>query len=805
MFRFHVWLGVCVVAVGCRGPAGGSDPACEPGATQVCACDGGGTGFRACDEGAWSACACGGLDVEPAALDFGALAPGARLEATVALVNRGPAPIPLRSVTLGEGNAFRIVQAPEHVPANRAAALVVVSFAPPPDGGPVVDRLRVEPDLAGVPAVEIPLSGRSWLECERSKLEFGDVPLGTSSTTVLRCTNARSDGVRIEAVEVVADPAAAFAVAEPLPERFVPGRQSFEVGVTHRSEREGEVTGTLAVTIADPPGRLELPLRARDFLGTCRLSASSPAVRLLPGGVARGSLRLEPTGEGACEIRSIATGCDPAEFALEEWPTEAFVLADALELPFRVHTDHTGPLQCRVVLDVANAAEVIPPIDLVALSGWPACLGADGPSQEIVAAAGSCAGHATLRPTNLCGDPIRVTGWRFEGPGSFAVDAGPELPVTLLPGDSLSFPVTYRPSRAGVETGQLVLWGGGDVDRARLPVTGTATTATTAVDTWDTGPLPQLDLLAVVDNGTGMAAEADRVLAALGPLPDVLRGQLDFHLAVTTSSLAPSASCGGPAAGGERGRLVPIDGARPRVITPETPGGRAAWEANLAVGACHDGPSQALEAARLALEPPLVDHEDDPASPEPADGNAGFYRSDAYLGLVLVGDREDASPARDEEYLNALLAKKGFRNTDRVFVWAIAGDPGAGCTGGEGEAAAAGDRWSWLATHTEFGAFASICSADAPPPVVFAQRRRCFFFSNTPSDLDGDGALTEAAGELRVRVNGLPVPATDGAGATAWSTAEATDVSGIPGFCFAPGHEPDWYSAVEAEYAVCRP
>jgi hypothetical protein len=175
------------------------------------------------------------------------------------------------------------------------------------------------------------------------------------------------------------------------------------------------------------------------------------------------------------------------------------------------------------------------------------------------------------------------------------------LPVTLPPGASLPIALAYHAPVAGTETADLVLEGP-DGERATIPLIGQAVASTWTTDTWTVERMPGLDLLVVVDNGVGMAAEQARVLAALGPLPDVLRGRFDYHLAVTTSSLAPSTSCGGPAGGGERGRFVPIDGSRPRVVTPETPDPRAVWEANLAVGACHDGPNQALEAGATVWE-----------------------------------------------------------------------------------------------------------------------------------------------------------------------------------------------------------
>jgi len=68
----------------------------------------------------------------------------------------------------------------------------------------------------------------------------------------------------------------------------------------------------------------------------------------------------------------------------------------------------------------------------------------------------------------------------------------------------------------------------------------------------------------------------------------------------------------------------------------------ALWRANTTIGMCHYD-EQPYEAARRALSPPLVDHADDPRTPEPDDGNLGFLRPDADLAIIFVTDEPDQS------------------------------------------------------------------------------------------------------------------------------------------------------------------
>src|SRR5690606_22983653 len=134
---------------------------------------------------------------------------------------------------------------------------------------------------------------------------------------------------------------------------------------------------------------------------------------------------------------------------------------------------------------------------------------------------------------------------------------------------------------------------------------------------------------------------------------------VDLRVAVTTTGIEPaSPACPGGAMGGEAGRVFPVDNARPRIVSLSTPNVEAILQENVQVGQCAFV-EQGFEALRRALSSPLVNNADDPRTPTPNDGNAGFLRDEAALAVIFVGDEDDHSPDDVATYVDWLRALKG--------------------------------------------------------------------------------------------------------------------------------------------------
>jgi len=131
----------------------------------------------------------------------------------------------------------------------------------------------------------------------------------------------------------------------------------------------------------------------------------------------------------------------------------------------------------------------------------------------------------------------------------------------------------------------------------------------------------RVDVLWVVDNSGSMANERERLAEAFERFMRVLaRRRIDYHVGVTSTHVDEESG----------GELRSVDGVH--MITPETANEVAVFSAMVDFPAGRERREQGLEAARLALSPPLSDG-----------ANRGFLRPDSALAVVLVSDEDDGS------------------------------------------------------------------------------------------------------------------------------------------------------------------
>ncbi|MHB8872886.1 MAG: choice-of-anchor D domain-containing protein [Myxococcaceae bacterium] len=315
---------------------------------------------------------------------------------------------------------------------------------------------------------------------------------------------------------------------------------------------------------------------------------------------------------------------------------------------------------------------------------------------------------------NVCPAPVVVHSLTI-GPGTtdgeFVLHPiAQTLPLTLGPGQAMRAEVSYLGQAPGMNLSPLFVDASGLTAPLLVFLQGGSNPQMTQTDLFTQQEGNKLDVLFVVDNTASMLEEQPRLVAALPAFADeALTRGLDLQAAITTTGLeVVGGSCPGGALGGEAGRLFPVNGARPRILTTSMPNLGTALQANAGVGLCAFV-EKGLEAARRALTPPLVDGADDPRTSAPNDGNLGFLRPEAALAVVFVGDEDDHSPDDVDSYVRFFRALKGSSQAHRVALFAIAPTDLACPTAG-----GTGTRYGEAARKTG-GEVLSSCAADYAP------------------------------------------------------------------------------------------
>jgi hypothetical protein len=776
--------------IACGGGGGGRSSTCEPGEPVPCAC-GDLPGTAACEDGGRpGACVCPeAVTWLPSTIDFGELAPAMGVEAIVSLRNDSDTPVPIRSVSLAPGTSaeFAIVSAPSVVrPAGEVASIVVRfrSAVPVDAAGTLLVALEGGADAIAVPLRAVVVGPA--LSCTPATLDFGRPTLGVRTTLPVQCTNTGVSGIVEDALlrprEVVSDDPE-FSGTAPVTELYGPG-ETFTFDVRYvPADDEADASTVRLVTDRG----LEVPIAVVGTSATerCDLEAVAVALTGVPGEDLAGEVAIHNRREdAACLVDRLEA--DPActagfSFDLPA-PRTAIAPGGTLRVPVGFRADEQAVYGCslRVIADDPEGHEWVVPLE--ATLSWRPCLALEGPT-ELAPISPSC-GPSRIEPAlvNRCNREFFVDGLRFidfysqDDRPAAGFAAAIDVPASIPPRGWLALPVIYDPdpddegARSVSATLEVRSRLDADPWRFGLAAERTDDDLRTRYSHQAGGGL--LDILVVIDNGVGMAAEMGRVIAALGSAPERLAGW-DYRLAVTTTGVTPTTSgtCPGGVGGGEDGRFVPVDGSRPRVIAPDTPDARAAWEANLAaVGACSDQPAQPLAAAWTGLVY-LKNVWDDSRHPEEDDGNAGLLRPSQPLLLLLVGNRDDASPETPDYYFSWI---EGTRSAGSFDVATIAGPPGTGCTGPDGVSAAPGDRLHQFASRVG-GTEYSICDASWGVFDRFEMSvigKPCFPAGTEADDRNADGVVDEY--DLEVRVGDTPLPPADPDGHRRWSWDRAS-------------------------------
>lgn len=709
------------------------------------------------------------LSVTPERLEFGRVPVGSSASLKVTLSHSGNLPVTVQApslqgdpggrFTLGAGTAAFPLQ----LQPGRTAD-VVVNFAPTAEGKVTGAWLELRAQASNTDGrVDIPLSGEGGGGCVLvlpRALDFGVVPQGMTVARKVNVLNRCSGEVALSDLQVLGATGGFFSVdASTGPVTLAVGAiHPLSIQFTPRSgETQASATLSLKAWEGGAPYALSVPLTA-----TSRIFAPCVA-ELLPAALDFGGVQVGARTALSLSVRNAGTDdCVLSGFARVPGSDPSFIIAHAdaatlapgavrlLQVSFAPQAVGSFAGQAALAANQAAPGALLVPLSGEGVNG---CIRLEPPLLDFGARMLTCGGRAaSITASNACPSPAQVLGATLQGGGSeISLGALPQVPFTLAAGRSASFPVLYHPTRGGV-AGATFRLDTGSGPPLTAGITGEALLDTHATELFVQDTRPRVDVLLVVDNSGSMLEEQVNLGANFAALLSAAQAQgVDYQIAVTTTGIVPSpgswATCPGGAEGGERGRLFPVDGTRPRILTPSTPNADAVFRENTAVGVCH-WDEQGLEAAYLALSSPLIDHADDPSTPTgPADGNAGFLRPGARLAIVFLSDEEDTSP-RPVSFYESFF--KGLKGDDPSLV-SISAIIGTAPLGSCPTASSVGSRYEALAVATG-GVVQPICTQDwasalAQLSTAAFGPRQAFPLSGMPGDPAG----------ISVKVNGQPV------------------------------------------------
>ncbi|WP_373047382.1 choice-of-anchor D domain-containing protein [Vulgatibacter sp.] len=346
-----------------------------------------------------------------------------------------------------------------------------------------------------------------------------------------------------------------------------------------------------------------------------------------------------------------------------------------------------------------------------------------------------------------CDHPVQLVAVGLESL-DFRVTSRPVLPFRIEPRGQLRIGLQHTPRHAiRTEAALSLAEDAGSPQTIRLEGAG----APRAPERWAErqGLLPAADRLYLVDDGAGMALHHERLAAHAAALTGAI-ATTDLRAGVTTTSRSATAGC---ATSGADGRLLPVDGSAERMLDRQLLQA-GALAPRLQVAACSTAANEAFAAAERAVGF-LTGVEDDPAHPEPDDGNLALRREEVPLQIVFVADRDDASTGAIETWVARFTALQQERNL--AFTALLAGPDCAEVP-----------RSHRIATLVRAlgGSVHPLCGEPLAGQLVtkqpdwpFATR---FHLPSTPFDRDADGAVDEAGDGFALFVEGEHVPQLDG-------------------------------------------
>jgi hypothetical protein len=719
------------------------------------------------------------LVAEPPSVDFGLVPTDYTATGVVVLHNLSTEPVTVTALAFGTGSDPDFSSGGTPLPlviAGGATATIDLKYLST-HLGQASGTLVLSENSVRHPTLSVPLTGvggGAKLCVAPLLLEFGKHAVGTRTdlqVTVRNC-GGPGDVFTVNSATLLAGPGSQFQLGPiAYPVSLTTGA-SLTIPVSYVPTTIGDVVEQLQIVTSLPGGTVNVQLQSTAAASApCNLQVFPSAIdfgTVVPGAQALLGAKVLNAGADVCVLQQVTlTDTGGNVFSLPAGSIVGLSMPPGAFFTFEIQFTApaaSGTYHGQATVNGTAQAPIALPITAQVGSS---CLSANPGYVDFGIVNPAC--PASTRQVNLvngCSGPVTINS-AVIGAGStdgeFLFAVAPPVPQTLAPGAGLTLDVEYLAKVQGLNLSPLYIDNSLFAPPLLISLIGEANASATQTDRFVEGAPGQVDVLFVVDNTASMLEESPRLVSAMPAFAQAaLATGVDLHVGVTTTGINPTnPACPGGASGGEAGRLFPVDGSAPRQFSSATPNLGQALQQAVQVGEC-GYEQQGLEAMRRALTPPLVDHADDPVTPQPNDGNLGFYRETASLAVVVVSDDDDTSPDTVATYVRFLQLLKGAGNAGRSSLYAIV-DSGTSCPSASGP----GFRYAEAASRTG-GAIESICATDFGPLLRDVVDRA--FSPQTRFPLSG----TPDASGVTVTVNGTP------AGGWTYDAPSNTVVFGAP-------------------------
>ncbi len=300
------------------------------------------------------------------------------------------------------------------------------------------------------------------------------------------------------------------------------------------------------------------------------------------------------------------------------------------------------------------------------------------------------------------------------------------VPFTLNAAGQRNILIQFQPTAVGTYNATLEVFYGVTTPLT-IQVTGRAERAPSQTDNF-VQRAGAIDVLLVLDNSTGTMGLQTALSNEMSFMMQALTFEgWDYQIGVTTTDLTAT---------GAQGAFV----GSPRIVTPQLANPQTTMEQRVYVGVNGSENEQGLEAARLALSPPLVT----------TGANAGFLRSQAALLILIMSNEDDHSPMSVADYTSFIRSVKPGANSPPTALNIIA-STATFCTRGDGTTARYAGRYLG-ASGSVGGTVSHICGTSWNSALTT-------FPAVTPSDTFQLSVQPDPA-TIEVRVDGSRVPNT---------------------------------------------